>query len=69
MISKRSAGPGSPVVCASAWHADGRGFDPCVRQQSLVETGHVIISTAILSIPLNKEGQLSVISYWRKDVH
>ena len=54
------AGPGSSVGCASAWHADGRGFDPRVRQHSFVGTGHKIISTAILSLPLIQVGQLSV---------
>ena len=54
------AGPGSSVGCASAWFADGRGFDPHVRQHSFVVIGHEIISTAILSFPLIQEGQLSV---------
>ena len=36
------------------------GFDPRVRQHSFVEIGHVIISAAILSIPLIQKGQLSV---------
>ena len=40
--------------------ADGRGFDPHFRQYSFVETGHEIISTAILSLPLIQEVQLSV---------
>ena len=40
--------------------ADGRGFDPHDRQHSFVETGHEIISTAILSLPLIQEGQLTV---------
>ena len=42
------------------WCADGRGFDPHVRQHSFVVIGHEIISTVILSLPLIKEGQLSV---------
>ena len=46
--------PGGSVGCASAWHADGRGFNPRVRQHSFVEIGHEIISTAILSQPLIK---------------
>ena len=56
----------SPVVRseegASALHADGRGFDPQVRQHFFVKICHEIISTAILSLP-------PVVSYWRKDVH
>ena len=44
---------------ASAWYADGRGFDPHVRQHSFVEFGLEIISTAILFLPLI-QGQLSV---------
>ena len=35
----------------SAWYADGHGFDLHVRQHSLVDIGHEIISTAILSLP------------------
>ena len=54
------AGPGSSVGCPSAWHADGRGFDPRVRQHSFVEIDHGIISTVILSLPLIQVGQLSV---------
>ena len=53
------AWPGSSVGCASAWHADGRGFNPRIRQHSFVEIGHEIISTAILSLPLIQIGQLS----------
>ena len=41
--------------------ADSRGFDPYVRQHSFVEIGHEIKFSAILSIPLIQEGQLSVI--------
>ena len=43
---------GSSVGCAFAWYADGRGFDPHVRQHSFMEIGHEIISTAILSLPV-----------------
>ena len=47
--------------CPSAWYADGRGFDPHVRQNILSSRfGHEIISTTILSLPLIQEGQLSV---------
>ena len=38
-----------------------------VRQHSLVEIGHEIISMAFLSLPLIQVG--AVVSYWRKDVH
>ena len=44
----------SSFGCASAWHADTRGFDPHIWQHSFMEIGHDIISVAILS------GQLSV---------
>ena len=54
------AWPGRSVGCASAWHADGREFDPRVRQHSFLEVGHEIISTAIASLPLIQVGQLSV---------
>ena len=64
------AGRGSSIRCVSAWYADGRRLDPQVRQHSFVEFGHEIISTAILSLPLIQEGQLSAtgermcIKYW-----
>ena len=35
---------GSSVGSASVWYADGRRFDPHVRQHSFVEFGHEIIS-------------------------
>ena len=54
------AGHGSSVGCASAWYVDGRGFCPHVQQHSVLEIGHEIIFTAILSLPLIQEGQLSV---------
>ena len=60
----KQAGPGSWVGCASAWYSDGRGFDPPVRQHSFVDIGHEIISTAILSLPLIRVGQLSVTGEW-----
>ena len=53
-------GRGSSIGCASALYADGRWFDPHVRQHSFVEIGHKIISMAILSLLLIQEGQLSV---------
>ena len=37
---------------------DGRGYESHVRQHSVVEIGHEIISTVILSLPLIQEGQL-----------
>ena len=39
---------------------DGHRFDPHVRQHFFEEFGHERISTAILSLPLLQEGQLSV---------
>ena len=54
------AGRGSSVGCASAWCADGRGFDPHVWKYSFVAVGHEIISTVILSLLMIQEGQLSV---------
>ena len=45
----------------SDWRPGGRGFNPRRgRQHSFVEIGHEIFSTAILSLPLIQEGQLSV---------
>ena len=54
------AGRASSFGCASAWYADGHGFDPHIRQQFFVEIGHEIISMTILSLPLIQQGQLSV---------
>ena len=60
-IHLRSAGRGSSIRCTSAWYADGRGFDPHVRQNILsFRFGHEKISMAILSLPLIQEWQLSV---------
>ena len=43
------------------WRPGGRGFNPRRgRQHSFVEIDHEIFSTVILSLPLIKEGQLSV---------
>ena len=42
------------------WYSGGRVFDPPVRQHFFLETGHEIISTAIISLPLIQVGQLSV---------
>ena len=44
---------------AGVWYL-GRRFDPHLRQHPFVEIGHEIISTAILSLLLIQEGQLSV---------
>ena len=64
------AGCGSSVGFASAWYADGRGFDPHVRHHPFVDIGHEITSMVIVSLPLIQEGQLSVtderrcVKYW-----
>ena len=61
---------GSLVGCTSDWHSGGHGFNPPIRQHSLVDIAHEIISMAILSLPLIQVGQLSVtgkrmcIKYW-----
>ena len=59
-ISQGRARHGSSIGCTSAWYADGRVFDPQVRQHSFVKFGREIISMAILSLSLIQEGQLSV---------
>ena len=60
-ITKKTAGLGGAVGCASDWRPGGRGFDPRRgRQHSFVEIDHEIFSTVILSLPLIQEGQLSV---------
>ena len=55
------AGRGSSVGSASAWYADGRGFDPHIQQHSFMEFGHEIISMAILSLPLIKKGSCQLL--------
>ena len=47
-----------------AWHASGPKFDPHVRHILSCRFGCAIISTAILSLPLIQEEQLSLTSYW-----
>ena len=50
-------------------NALGHGFDPHrVRHHSFVETGHEIVSTVILSLPLIQEGQVSGF-FFRKNMH
>ena len=45
----------------SVWRPGGRGFNlHRGRQHSFVEIDHEIFSTAILSLPLIQEGQMSV---------
>ena len=45
----------------SDWRPGGRGFNPCQGlQHFFVEIDLEIFSTAILSLPLIQEGQLSV---------
>ena len=60
-VSLVTAGRGSSDGSATTWCADGRRFDPHVKQHSFVEFGLEIISTAILSLPLIQEGQLSLV--------
>ena len=56
-----AAGCGSSIGCMSACCADGRGFDPHVRQNILsLRFGHEKIPTTILSRPQIQEGQLLV---------
>ena len=50
----------SSIGNVSAWHASGPEFDPHVRHILSWRLGHENISTAILSLPLIQEEQLSV---------
>ena len=55
------ARPDSPVKsCTQDWYSRDCGFNPPVQQHSFKETGHEIISIALLSLPLIQVGQLSV---------
>ena len=51
---------GSDVPWEIAWYADVCGFDPAVRQHSLIWIGPEIISKAILPLLLFRVGQLSI---------
>ena len=51
---------GSDVPREIALYADVRGFDPAVRQHSLMGIGHEIISRAILPLLLFRLGQLPI---------
>ena len=53
-------GRGSSIESESAWHASGPEFDPHVRHILSWRLGHENISTAILSLLLIQEEQLSV---------
>ena len=59
ILNNLSAGPSSSDRCASDWY-ECRGFNPLVRQHSMMEIGHEIIPMAILSLLLIQVGQLSV---------
>ena len=50
----------SDVPREIAWYADVCGFDPAVRQHSLMGICHEIISRAILPLLLFLVGQLSI---------
>ena len=43
-----------------AWYVNVRGFDPAVRQHSLMGFGHEIMSRTILTLLLFRVGQLSI---------
>ena len=53
-------GRGISIGSVFAWHASGPEFDPHVRHILLWRLGYENISTAILSLPLIQEEQLSV---------
>ena len=50
----------SDVPREIAWYADVRGFDPAVRQHSLMGIGHEINSRAFFPLLLFRVGQLSI---------
>ena len=54
------AGCGSSIASVFAWHANGPKFNPHARHILSWRLGHEHISTAILSLPLIQEEQLSV---------
>ena len=57
------AGRRSWIECASAWYADGRGFDAKVWQNIIsLRFGHGPLS-------LSADSRRAVVSYWRKNGH
>ena len=54
------AGRGSSIGSVSAWHANGREFDPHVQHILSWRLGREKNSTAVLPLPLIQEEQLSV---------
>ena len=67
LLRSKRAAPGRSVGCASAWHADVRGFNPRVRQHSFVVIGHENIFYSY-SLPTAYASR-TVVSYWRNDLH
>ena len=58
-VHSLGTGPASSVGCASACYAHGRGFGPPVRQPSLLEIGHEIISTSVAQEKIFVQGRIS----------
>ena len=56
----KHTGRGSSIGSEFAWHASGPEFDPHVRHILSWRLGHENISTAIHTLPLIQEEQLSV---------
>ena len=52
----------------TSWTADGRRFDPRVRQQTFMEIGHGINCVDIISLALIQVGLLSITGEKDKDV-
>ena len=66
--TRARAGRGSSIGFASARCADGRGFDPHVRQNILsLRFGHEKFST-IISLP-SADSRRAIASYWRNNGH
>ena len=66
-VTSQIAKRGSSIECASAWYADGRGFDPHVRRTFFRgDLGKKKIYGH--SLP-SADSRRAIVSYWRKNVH
>ena len=66
-VTSQIAGRGSSIGCASAWYADGRGFDPQVRRTFF--RGDLVMKKILRPFSPFRWFKKAVVSYWRKNVH
>ena len=66
-ITSQIAGRGSSIGCASAWYADGRGFDPQVQRTFFRRD--LVMKKILRPFSPFRWFKKAVVSYWRKNVH